>query len=68
MSVRLSVHDRGSVVLRDIAVDDLSHSNMATVRHQIECLCLHTRRGHCSPLQISLIQLGVGYLLCLLGD
>ena len=33
VSVRLSASGRGSAVLRDIAVDDLSHSNMATIRH-----------------------------------
>lgn len=40
---------RSSAVLRDIAVYDLSHSNMPTICHQVESLCLDTRRSHCSP-------------------
>lgn len=28
---------------RDIAVDDLGHPNMPTIRHQVEGLCLNTR-------------------------
>ena len=50
VSVWFSAYGRGRAILRDIAVDDLSHPNMATIRHQIESLCLHTGRGHCSPL------------------
>ena len=43
VSACLSAYCRGSAVSRDITIDDLSHSNMATIRHQIESLRLHTR-------------------------
>ena len=52
-SVRVSAcfytHGRESAVSRNIAIDDLSHSNMAAIGHQIESLSLDTRRSHRSP-------------------
>ena len=50
LSACFSVCGRGSAISRNVAVDDLSHSNMPTIRRQIESLCLHTCRSHCSPL------------------
>lgn len=59
---------RGNLVLHHVAVDDLSQSNMPTIWHEIEGLCLNTCRVHSDPFQVILAELRVCHRFCLLTD
>jgi hypothetical protein len=53
---------------RNIAVDDLYHTDVAAVGHEVPGLSLDAGRVDCVPLHVIPGQLGVGLCLCLLAN
>jgi hypothetical protein len=53
--------------VRNVAVNNLRHSDMPVIRHQVELLRLHACRVHGLPFKIFLCSFGVGSRLSLLG-
>lgn len=52
-------------VLQDVAVDDLGNTHVTAVGSKVEGLCLDIGRIHDEPLQVLLLQLGVGWAILL---
>lgn len=64
---RITSHTSGDCS-QDVAVDDLSHGDMATVGDDVERLGLNIGAAHDLPCQIVLREFGVRRVLGLLGD
>lgn len=54
--------------IRNVAVDDLAHGNVAIIGKEVEALRLDIGRVHLLPLEVLTGELGVGRLGRLLGD
>lgn len=54
--------------LRDVAVNDLDHADVAAVGHEVPGLCFDAGRVNRDPLHVALLQLCVGRRLCLFAN